>query len=73
MPDRTEGPPTVREIRAALGLAEQALSALLTVVIVAPRALSELIGNGGLVASCAEARRDIRIAVSRLAQEEGEQ
>jgi hypothetical protein len=31
-----EPPPTVRELRASLALAEQALNALLTVVIVAP-------------------------------------
>jgi hypothetical protein len=73
MSNANEGPPTVREVRAALALVEQALNALLTVVISAPRALSELIGNGGLVASCASARRDIRTAITRLAEQEGEQ
>jgi hypothetical protein len=64
MPDRTERPPTVREVRAALALAEQALSLLLTVVITASASLAELVGNGTLVASCAEARRDVRNAIT---------
>jgi hypothetical protein len=57
-------------LRAALGLAEQALSALLALVITSPPSLAELVGNGGLVASCAEARRDIRSASTRLAEDD---
>jgi hypothetical protein len=69
MPDATDTPPTVREVRAALSLAEQALSALLTLFIRASPSLSELVGNGTLVASCAEGRRDVRIAITRLADD----
>ena len=66
MPDRTEPPPTAWEVRAALSLAEVALSELLTTVITCPPSLAELVGNGVLVASCAEARRDIRVAMTRF-------
>jgi hypothetical protein len=69
MPTMPEPPPTVREVRAALALADSALSALLTLVITAPASLAELVGNGTLVASCAEARRDCRSAITRLAEE----
>jgi hypothetical protein len=66
MADATERPPTVEEIVDALHTAEQALGVLLAAVITAPRALAELVGDGQLVASCAEARHDIRVAISRI-------
>jgi hypothetical protein len=56
-------------VRAALALAESALSALLALVITAPASLAELVGNGSLVASLAGARRDIRLAITRLAEQ----
>jgi hypothetical protein len=70
MPTSPDQPPTVREVRAGLALAETSLSALLTLVITAPSSLAALVGNGGLVASCAEARRDVRVALTRLAEED---
>ena len=70
MPDRTEGPPTVRDLRAACALTDQSLSHLLTLVITSPPSLAELVGDGALVASCAEARRDVRVAMTRLADED---
>jgi hypothetical protein len=69
MPTMPEPPPTVRDLRAACALAEQAVSHLLALVITAPPSLAESVGDGVLVASLAEARRDIRTAMSRLADE----
>jgi hypothetical protein len=51
-----------------LALTEQSLSHLLALVITAPPSLAELVGNGTLVASCAEARRDVRTAITRLGE-----
>ena len=41
MPDRTEPPPSVRQVRAAPALAERALSAPLSLVITALASLAE--------------------------------
>jgi hypothetical protein len=66
MADATDRPPTVDEITDALHTAEHALGVLLAAVITAPRALAELVGDGQLVASCAEARHDVRVALARI-------
>jgi hypothetical protein len=64
--DATDRPPSVEEIVDALHTAEHALGVLLAADITAPRALAELVGNGQLVASCAEARHDVRVVIARI-------
>jgi hypothetical protein len=70
MVDANDRPPTADEVVGELHSAEQRLTKLLELLVTMPRTFAELVDQGGLIAHCAEARRDIRTALARLTDDE---
>jgi hypothetical protein len=66
VPERPEPPPSLLELVNGLVAARDALTALLELLVTAPNALAVMIDQGSLMARAAEARRDIRDALTRL-------
>ena len=62
-------PPSLEELQGQLQSTELALTSLLELLVTAPNALAVMIDQGALIAHTAEARRDVRTAMQRLADD----